>query len=138
MPSTPSKYCARVRSGRGFGRMGVAACFILLSFYSVVGGWVLNYVVHSFTGEIHVGADFKALFENTISSPFGSLFYQGLFMLDYFGWSKAAFQTALKKANRDVDAGFVYPLYRAGCPFADLARRNGGRGILVETGLVVF
>ena len=59
------------------GRMGVAACFILLSFYSVVGGWVLNYVVHSFTGEIHVGADFKALFENTISSPFGSLFYQG-------------------------------------------------------------
>ena len=44
------------------GRMGVAACFILLSFYSVVGGWVLNYVVHSFTGEIHVGADFKALF----------------------------------------------------------------------------
>ena len=26
------------------GRMGVAACFILLSFYSVVGGWVLNYV----------------------------------------------------------------------------------------------
>ena len=33
------------------GRMGVAACFILLSFYSVVGGWVLNYVVHSFTGE---------------------------------------------------------------------------------------
>ena len=34
------------------GRIGVAACFILLSFYSVVGGWVLNYVVHSFTGEI--------------------------------------------------------------------------------------
>lgn len=79
------------------GRMGVAACFILLSFYSVVGGWVLNYVVHSFTGEIHVGADFKALFENTISSPFGSLFYQGLFMLITIGWSKVAFQTALKR-----------------------------------------
>ena len=51
------------------GRMGVAACFILLSFYSVVGGWVLNYVVHSFTGEIHAGADFEALFGKTISSP---------------------------------------------------------------------
>ena len=31
------------------GRLGVFACFILLSFYSVVGGWVLNYVVHAFT-----------------------------------------------------------------------------------------
>lgn len=79
------------------GRMGVAACFILLSFYSVVGGWVLNYVVHSFTGEIHAGADFEALFGKTISSPFGSLFYQGLFMLITIGWSKAAFQTALKR-----------------------------------------
>ena len=78
-------------------RMGVAACFILLSFYSVVGGWVLNYVVHSFTGEIHAGADFEALFGKTISSPFGSLFYQGLFMLITIGWSKAAFQTALKR-----------------------------------------
>ena len=79
------------------GRMGVAACFILLSFYSVVGGWVLNYVVHSFTGEIHAGADFEALFGKTISSPFGSLFYQGLFMLITIGWLKAAFQTALKR-----------------------------------------
>ena len=34
------------------GRMGVVACFVLLSFYSVVGGWVLNYVVHAFSGEI--------------------------------------------------------------------------------------
>lgn len=45
------------------GRIGVAACFILLSFYSVVGGWVLNYVVHSFTGEIAPNVDFGALFE---------------------------------------------------------------------------
>lgn len=79
------------------GRMGVAACFILLSFYSVVGGWVLNYVVHSFTGEIHAGADFEALFGATISSPVGSLFYQGLFMLITIGWFKAVCPTGLKK-----------------------------------------
>ena len=60
------------------GRMGVFACFILLSFYSVVGGWVLNYVVHAFDGSIRAGADFEALFGNTIASPVGSVAYQGL------------------------------------------------------------
>ena len=87
------------------GRMGVAACFILLSFYSVVGGWVLNYVVHSFTGEIHVGADFKALFENTISSPFGSLFYQGLFMLITIWVVKGGVSDGIEKANRVLMPG---------------------------------
>ena len=87
------------------GRMGVAACFILLSFYSVVGGWVLNYVVHSFTGEIHAGADFEALFGNTISSPFGSLFYQGLFMLITIWVVKGGISDGIEKANRVLMPG---------------------------------
>ena len=87
------------------GRMGVAACFILLSFYSVVGGWVLNYVVHSFTGEIHAGADFEALFGKTISSPFGSLFYQGLFMLITIWVVKGGVSDGIEKANRVLMPG---------------------------------
>lgn len=87
------------------GRMGVAACFILLSFYSVVGGWVLNYVVHSFTGAIHAGADFEALFGTTISNPAGSLSYQALFMLITVWVVKGGISDGIEKANRYLMPG---------------------------------
>lgn len=82
------------------GRMGVAACFVLLSFYSVVGGWVLNYVVHAFTGEIHAGANFEALFGATIANPWSVLFYQGLFMLMTIWVVKGGIAEGIEKANR--------------------------------------
>ncbi|MCF7521848.1 sodium-dependent transporter [Neisseria sp. ZJ106] len=82
------------------GRMGVAACFVLLSFYSVVGGWVINYTVHAFSGEIHAGADFGALFGATIASPAGSLFYQFLFMLMTIWVVKGGVSDGIEKANR--------------------------------------
>lgn len=87
------------------GRMGVAACFILLSFYSVVGGWVLNYVVHSLTGAIHSGADFEALFGATISNPLGSVFYQGLFMLITIWVVKGGISDGIEKANQYLMPG---------------------------------
>ena len=49
------------------GRMGVFACFILLSFYSVVGGWVFAYVWLAISGAITPTTDFAALFGSTIS-----------------------------------------------------------------------
>lgn len=82
------------------GRMGVAACFVLLSFYSVVGGWVLNYVVHALSGEIHAGADFEALFGATIANPWSVLFYQGLFMLMTVWVVKGGISDGIEKANR--------------------------------------
>jgi len=34
------------------GRLGIVTCFILLSFYSVVGGWILIYIFKGLTGEL--------------------------------------------------------------------------------------
>ena len=82
------------------GRMGVFACFILLSFYSVVGGWVLNYVVHAFDGSIHQNADFNALFGSTISDPVGSIAYQGLFMLMTVWVVKSGIAAGIERANK--------------------------------------
>ena len=82
------------------GRMGVFACFILLSFYSVVGGWVLNYVVHAFDGSIRQNADFGALFGSTISSPAGSIAYQGLFMLMTVWVVKSGIAAGIERANK--------------------------------------
>ena len=82
------------------GRMGVAACFVLLSFYSVVGGWVLNYVVHAFGGAVHAGADFGALFGATIASPLNALAYQAVFMLLTIAVVQGGIAEGIEKANR--------------------------------------
>lgn len=54
---------------RIIGRLGVVGCFLLLSFYSVVGGWLLVYTVMSLFGlVIQNGADYGATFGYIISS----------------------------------------------------------------------
>ena len=50
--------------------MGVVTCFSVLSFYSVVGGWILLYLYYSVTGSFWNGAaDYGQLFGETISNP---------------------------------------------------------------------
>jgi len=56
------------------GRIGVIGCFLLLTFYSVVGGWVLIYTLLSIPGKvIQDGASYEALFGSIISSPIATL-----------------------------------------------------------------
>ncbi|WP_318617175.1 sodium-dependent transporter [Sporosarcina sp. YIM B06819] len=52
------------------GKLGVFTCFLLLSFYSVIGGWIVIYFAKGlFGGIIHEGADYVAVFNTTISNP---------------------------------------------------------------------
>ncbi|KXH79215.1 sodium-dependent transporter [Sporosarcina sp. HYO08] len=62
------------------GWIGLAASFILLSFYSVVGGWILSYLVRSFTFELG-SANHVELFNSIIANPLEVLVAQGAFML---------------------------------------------------------
>lgn len=55
---------------RVVGRLGVVGCFLLLSFYSVVGGWVLIYTVLSLFGFIiQGGTDYAEFFGYVTSTP---------------------------------------------------------------------
>lgn len=68
----------KIKKGWGFiGGFGVLAGFLILSYYSVVGGWVLKYIVASFTG---IGADKSGYFSNFISSPVEPIVYHLIFM----------------------------------------------------------
>src|SRR6056297_2139728 len=51
------------KSWRAVGLFGVVTAFVLLSFYSVVGGWILRYVAASFTGAYFAssGAYFESI-----------------------------------------------------------------------------
>ncbi|KAB7706576.1 hypothetical protein F9802_10275 [Bacillus aerolatus] len=65
------------------GRLGIFTCFVLLSFYSVVGGWILIYIFKSFTGDLSglSEAEYGALFGETITDPVVSVLAQFIFMV---------------------------------------------------------
>lgn len=52
------------------GKMGVFTSFLLLSFYSVIGGWIVIYFAKGlFGGIISEGADYGSVFNLTIGNP---------------------------------------------------------------------
>ncbi|WP_026690820.1 sodium-dependent transporter [Alteribacter aurantiacus] len=65
------------------GKLGVATSFFLLSFYSVVGGWIVIYFARSITEGIggRGAEEFEQLFGQTISSPWLAIAAHLVFML---------------------------------------------------------
>lgn len=65
------------------GIMGMITSFILLSFYSVVGGWIISYLYKAVTGELTglSSDEYAQVFGSTISNPFISIFAQFLFII---------------------------------------------------------
>ena len=61
------------------GYLGIAASFIILSFYGVVGGWTIAYLVRSIDGSI-ISPESGAIFSGFISDTYEPLFYQAIFM----------------------------------------------------------
>lgn len=82
------------------GRMGMAACFVLLSFYSVVGGWVFAYVWHALSGAITPNTDFSALFGSTIANPVMALGFQAAFMFVTVFVVQNGVSAGIERANK--------------------------------------
>ena len=74
----------KLAPGSKWGIIGVLAivcCILIVSFYSVVGGWTLDYLVKSVTGEFSaVSTGFDAMFEQSVTSNLRPLFYMLLFV----------------------------------------------------------
>lgn len=81
------------------GRLGVGTSFILLSFYSVVGGWILIYLYQAVSGQL-MGQQYDALFGDVISNPASAVSAQFLFML-ITAWVVArGVQNGIESANK--------------------------------------
>lgn len=64
------------------GWIGLLACGIILSFYSVVGGWILSYLFRALTFSLTGNnVDYGALFGEIIANPWEVLFAQAAFMI---------------------------------------------------------
>ena len=64
----------RIRPGSAWplvGWLGVVTCFVLLSFYSVVGGWVVAYIWHGINGDLAKISDYGAFFNTMATIPDG-------------------------------------------------------------------
>ncbi|ERN51462.1 MULTISPECIES: sodium-dependent transporter [Alkalihalophilus] len=88
------------------GKFGVLGCFLLLSFYSVVGGWVLTYTVLAVTGQI-IGntPDYGALFGMVTSTAWIGLLGLFAFMLINVLVLSLGIKNGIEKANK-----FLMPL----------------------------
>ncbi|NYT13621.1 MAG: sodium-dependent transporter [Candidatus Methanofastidiosa archaeon] len=62
------------------GWLGVASGFIILSFYSVIGGWTIKYVISSFTGLINPSTDATSYFLGFIGNGPQTVLFHAIFM----------------------------------------------------------
>ena len=83
------------------GRLGLVGCFLLLTFYSVVGGWVLMYTVKSLIGGvIQSGVDYEAVFGEMVGSPSTTIFGLAIFTLLNVLVISFGVRNGIEKANK--------------------------------------
>ncbi|WP_027858024.1 sodium-dependent transporter [Marinobacterium jannaschii] len=86
-PINTMKYLARADGSsphwKYLGWMGVLAAFLILSFYSVIGGWSIAYVGHAVSGDFNLAdsATIGAMFGSMLQSPSTLLTWHSVFVL---------------------------------------------------------
>lgn len=83
------------------GWIGLVACGLILSFYSVIGGWILSYILRaisfSLTGQ---GVNFGTLFSDIIANPWEVLIAQAAFMLLTLFIVQAGIKNGIETASK--------------------------------------
>lgn len=83
------------------GHLGVATCFLLLSFYSVIGGWVLTYLFRGITGQlITEGQNYETLYTETIGNPIWAITGHLAFMFITIFVVAKGVQNGIEKASK--------------------------------------
>ncbi|MBN8209356.1 sodium-dependent transporter [Bacillus sp. NTK071] len=84
------------------GYLGVTASFIILSFYSVIGGWVITYLLRSFSGSLTglPNSRYEQLFGEIIGSPSTSLITQAAFLAITIAIVQFGVQKGIETASR--------------------------------------
>ncbi|MFE5428282.1 MULTISPECIES: sodium-dependent transporter [Bacillaceae] len=84
----------------GYG--GVVASIILLSFFSVVGGWIISYLARSFTGSLTnlTQEEYGNFFNTIISNPYETVIAQLLFMVFTIWVVQGGVSKGIEKANK--------------------------------------
>lgn len=103
---------------RWVGRMGVLAGFLILSYYSVVAGWTLEYIIeavtNSFSGK--TSAEFISSFQQFSSNPWRPILWLVLFLLGtHFIIVKGVEKGIEKSSKIMMPTLFIIILILVGC-----------------------
>ncbi|HWO75118.1 MAG TPA: sodium-dependent transporter [Bacillus sp. (in: firmicutes)] len=84
------------------GVLGMITSFVLLSFYAVIGGWILIYLFKAISGQLDglTSEEFAVVFSNTIADPLLSVGFQLIFMLLTIIVVSRGIQKGIESASR--------------------------------------
>ena len=99
---TSYKRLAPGSSWHWIGYLGTIVSFIILSFYSVVGGWILSYLIRSFTGSLtgKTQEEYGALFDSIIANPLEVMTAQFVFIVLTILVVQGGIQKGIERASR--------------------------------------
>jgi NSS family neurotransmitter:Na+ symporter len=86
---------------RYLGGMGMVTGLLILGFYSVIGGWVLAYIIEAMLGNFAqvTASQSTANFDTHLASPLKLLFWHSVFMVMTMGVVARGVNSGLEKAN---------------------------------------
>ena len=90
------------KGGGAAGILGMLTCFMIMSFYVVVGGWTIRYLVMSIAPGFHRGAvlDSAAIFGGFVSSSVSPIIYSLVFILLTIGIINLGVQKGIEKTSK--------------------------------------
>jgi len=83
-PSSAFFLLGKSKNWRKVGKMTIVTGLLISSFYSVIAGWTLGYLIEAIRGKLHLfatGAEALSYFQNLSASSFWTVGYHFLFML---------------------------------------------------------
>lgn len=113
---------------RYLGIMGVLAGFFILSYYSVIAGWALSYILEAVTGTFVNSSPDKVgeVFSGLVSSPGKLLFWHTLFMMMTMFVVARGVRSGLEKAVRWLMPGlFIILVLLVGYAMAEGSFEHG-------------
>lgn len=81
------------------GWLGFAFGFIVLSFYSVVGGWILSYLARALFFRLN-GLDYSLMFDSVTANPIEILLSQAVFMLLTIWIVQGGIKAGIERASK--------------------------------------
>ncbi len=89
------------------GGIGVLASFLIVTYYSVIGGWIIKYIISALTGAFNTAdlATLESVFVNFIGAPVEPLIYHGIFMLLTLGIVMGGISGGIEKASKILMPG---------------------------------
>jgi neurotransmitter:Na+ symporter, NSS family len=82
------------------GAMGILAGFLILSFYSVIGGWAISYIFKSGAYMASGGANAGDVFGGFITSPVAPIVWHAIFMAICIGIVMAGVEKGIEKYSK--------------------------------------